>query len=56
VFVETIQSRQGLKVSCPEEIAFRLGYITQDQLARLAEPMKKNGYGEYLLQLASGKR
>jgi glucose-1-phosphate thymidylyltransferase len=56
VFVETIQSRQGLKVSCPEEIAFRLGYITAEQLGRLAEPMKKNSYGDYLLQLASGKR
>ena len=56
VFVETIQSRQGLKVSCPEEIAFRRGYITQEQLARLAEPMKKNSYGDYLLQLASGAR
>ena len=56
VFVETIQSRQGLKVSCPEEIAFRLGYISREQLARLAEPMKKNGYGGYLLQLASGAR
>jgi glucose-1-phosphate thymidylyltransferase len=56
VFVETIQSRQGLKVSCPEEIAFRLGYISSEQLARLAEPMKKNGYGGYLLQLASGAR
>ncbi|HUI93419.1 MAG TPA: glucose-1-phosphate thymidylyltransferase RfbA [Chitinivibrionales bacterium] len=56
VFVETIQSRQGLKVSCPEEIAFMLGYITGDQLMKLAEPMKKNGYGEYLVQIASGKR
>lgn len=56
VFVETIQSRQGLKVSCPEEIAFSLGYITGEQLLRLAEPMKKNSYGEYLVQIASGKR
>jgi glucose-1-phosphate thymidylyltransferase len=56
VFVETIQSRQGLKVSCPEEIAFKLGYITGEQLLRLAEPMKKNNYGEYLVQIASGKR
>jgi glucose-1-phosphate thymidylyltransferase len=54
VFVETIQSRQGLKVSCPEEIAFRLGYIDQNQLLQLAEPMKKNSYGDYLLQLAQG--
>ena len=56
VFVETIQSRQGLKVSCPEEIAFNLGYITSEQLIRLAEPMKKNSYGEYLMQIATGKR
>jgi glucose-1-phosphate thymidylyltransferase len=56
VFVETIQSRQGLKVSCPEEIAFRRGYITQEQLTQLAQPMKKNSYGDYLLQLASGAR
>ncbi len=56
VFVETIQSRQGLKVSCPEEIAFRHGYITGDQLALLAQPMKKNGYGRYLIQLATGAR
>jgi glucose-1-phosphate thymidylyltransferase len=56
VFVETIQSRQGLKVSCPEEIAFNLGYITSEQLLRLAGPMKKNSYGEYLMQIATGKR
>jgi glucose-1-phosphate thymidylyltransferase len=56
VFVETIQSRQGLKVSCPEEIAFRLGYIDREQLRILAGPMKKNSYGEYLLQIAEGKR
>jgi glucose-1-phosphate thymidylyltransferase len=55
-FVETIQSRQGLKVSCPEEIAFRLGYISKEQLGSLAGPMKKNSYGEYLLQIAEGKR
>lgn len=51
VFVETIQERQGLKVSCPEEIAFRMGYISNDQLATLADPMKKNSYGSYLLRL-----
>jgi glucose-1-phosphate thymidylyltransferase len=56
VFVETIQSRQGLKVSCPEEIAFRLGYIDKEQLVRQAEPMKKNSYGQYLLQIADGRR
>ncbi len=56
VFVETIQSRQGLKVSCPEEIAFRAGYIDRVQLLGLAESLKKNEYGDYLLQLASGQR
>ncbi len=50
-FVETIQSRQGLKVSCPEEIAYRYGYIDADQLRALAKPLSKNGYGEYLLRL-----
>lgn len=53
VFVETIQSRQGLLVSCPEEIAFRLGYIDGKHLQALAEPMKKNAYGVYLLNLAT---
>jgi glucose-1-phosphate thymidylyltransferase len=56
VFVETIQSRQGLKVSCPEEIAFRAGYIDKPQLLRIAESLKKNGYGKYLLQLANDQR
>ena len=55
-FVETIEARQGLKVSCPEEIAFRGGYITKDQLLTLARPMKKNSYGAYLQRLASGER
>jgi glucose-1-phosphate thymidylyltransferase len=55
-FVETIQSRQGLKVSCPEELAYRLGYINNDQLLSLAKPMIKNEYGMYLQQLAMGKR
>lgn len=51
-FVATIQARQGLKVSCPEEIAFRLGYISRTELLRLAQPMKKNDYGAYLRDLA----
>ena len=55
-FVETIQSRQGLKVSCPEELAYRLGYINNDQLISLAKPMIKNEYGMYLQRLAMGKR
>jgi glucose-1-phosphate thymidylyltransferase len=50
-FIETIEKRQGLKVACPEEIAYRMGYIDRAQLERLAEPMRKNGYGQYLLQL-----
>jgi glucose-1-phosphate thymidylyltransferase len=48
-FIETIERRQGLKIACPEEIAFRCGYIDAGQLERLAEPMKKNSYGQYLL-------
>ncbi|MBC8023349.1 MAG: glucose-1-phosphate thymidylyltransferase RfbA [Burkholderiales bacterium] len=48
-FIETIERRQGLKIACPEEIAFRMGYIDAAQLERLADPMKKNAYGQYLL-------
>lgn len=54
-FVGTIQSRQGLKVSCPEEIAFHLGYISADQLLSLAKPMEKNSYGKYLINLTISK-
>ncbi|MCR4399297.1 MAG: sugar phosphate nucleotidyltransferase, partial [Syntrophomonadaceae bacterium] len=50
-FIETIEQRQGLKVSCPEEIAFRMGWIDAEQVRRLAEPLRKNGYGEYLLDM-----
>ena len=50
-FIETIEKRQGLKVACPEEIAYRQGYITAEQVARLAQPMHKNGYGKYLLDM-----
>jgi len=50
-FVETIEKRQGLKVACVEEVAYRMGYIDAGQLATLAEPMRKNGYGQYLLQV-----
>ena len=52
-FVATIQARQGLKVSCPEEIAFRLGYVSRKELMRLAAPMEKNEYGKYLHTLAA---
>ena len=48
-FIETIERRQGLKIACPEEIAYRMGYIDRAQLERLADPMKKNSYGQYLL-------
>ena len=51
-FVQTIETRQGLKIACPEEIAFRSGFIDRNQLRALAEPMKKNQYGQYLLRLA----
>jgi len=51
-FIEVIEKRQGLKVACLEEIAFKKGWIDAEQLRRLAEPMRKNDYGQYLLQLA----
>jgi glucose-1-phosphate thymidylyltransferase len=50
-FIETIESRQGLKVACPEEIAFMQGWIDEEQVRNLAEPLRKSGYGEYLLAL-----
>ncbi|MFF1991510.1 glucose-1-phosphate thymidylyltransferase RfbA [Bacillus cereus] len=55
-FIETIEKRQSLKVACLEEIAFRKGYITREQLLSLAEPMKKNQYGQYLIRLAEQSR
>lgn len=54
-FIATIEQRQGLKVSCIEEIAYNHGFIDKDQLLKLAEPMKKNQYGEYLISLANEK-
>ena len=50
-FIQTIEKRQGLKVACLEEIAYRMKYIDKAQLKKLAEPLKKNGYGQYLLEL-----
>jgi glucose-1-phosphate thymidylyltransferase len=50
-FIATIEHRQGLKIACPEEIAYRKGYIDADQLMRLAQPLAKNAYGQYLLRL-----
>lgn len=47
-YIATIEKRQGLKVACPEEVAYRAGWITADQLATLAQPLQKNGYGQYL--------
>jgi len=54
-FIGTIEKRQGLKVACPEEIAWRLGWIDSEQLERLARPLAKNGYGQYLLGLLRDK-
>jgi glucose-1-phosphate thymidylyltransferase len=51
LFIQTIENRQGLKIACPEEISFRQGYIDAEQVARLAEPLKKNAYGQYLLAM-----
>jgi glucose-1-phosphate thymidylyltransferase len=51
LFIQTIERRQGLKIACPEEIAFRLGYISAEQLEALAAPVEKSGYGQYLLGL-----
>ncbi len=50
-YIRTLEHRQGLKVGCPEEVAWRMGWISGDQLAALAQPLRKSGYGEYLLQL-----
>jgi len=50
-FIKTIETRQGLKIACLEEIAYRMGYINAAQVEKLAEPLKKNGYGQYLLQI-----
>jgi glucose-1-phosphate thymidylyltransferase len=54
-FIATIEKRQGLKVACPEEIAYRKGYIDAAQLENLAQPLKKNGYGQYLLRILKDK-
>lgn len=54
-FIATLERRQGLKVSCPEEIAFRMGWIDAGQLVRLARPLAKNGYGQYLMRVLEEK-
>ncbi len=55
-FVSVLEARQGLKVACPEEIAWRMGYISAEQLRRLADPLKNNSYGKYLLELVDSPR
>ena len=55
VFIETIQKRQGLKISCIEEIAWHMGYIDAEKLKRLAQPYLKNEYGQYLMQIIDDK-
>lgn len=54
-FIATLEKRQGLKVACPEEIAFRSGWITAEQLGAMAQPMLKNGYGQYLMQIVKSQ-
>ena len=56
LFVQMIERRQGLRIACPEEIAYRLGYITVGQLEELAQPVRKSGYGQYLLALQNEQR
>lgn len=55
-FIQTIEHRQGLKIACPEEIAYRNGFIDATQLEKLAAPLKKSGYGEYMMQVLKEKR
>jgi glucose-1-phosphate thymidylyltransferase len=55
LFIQTLEKRQGLKIACPEEIAFRRGYISDTQLEALANPLAKNGYGQYLLAVLQEK-
>lgn len=55
IFVQTVQQRQGLMISCLEEIAYRMGWINAEQLMKLADPLRKNHYGQYLLSLLEGK-
>ena len=52
-FVQTVEERQGLKISCPEEIAYRMGWVGKEEIEKIAFPLKKNGYGQYLLSMIS---
>jgi glucose-1-phosphate thymidylyltransferase len=54
-FIQTVETRQGLKIACPEEIAYRMGYITADELSALARPLASGGYGQYLMNLLQEK-
>jgi glucose-1-phosphate thymidylyltransferase len=54
-FIETVEKRQGLKVACPEEVAYRKGYINADQLRKLAAPLQKTAYGQYLLRILTDR-
>jgi dTDP-glucose pyrophosphorylase len=51
IFIKVVEDRQGLKIACPEEIAYRMGLINEEQLEKIAKPMVKNRYGKYLLEL-----
>jgi glucose-1-phosphate thymidylyltransferase len=55
-FIATLEKRQGLKVACPEEIAFRTGWIGSEQVEKLAKPLAKNGYGQYLLNILKERK
>ncbi len=55
-YIQIVEERQGLKISCPEEIAYRMGYISAEQLEKLAQPLAKNGYGQYLMNLLRNER
>src|SRR3989338_771205 len=55
MFVQTVEERQGLKIGCIEEVAYRMGFISRDQLCKLAEPLMKSGYGDYLLKICQEK-
>jgi len=55
-FVQVIEERQGLKIGCIEEVAYNMGFISKEQLLKIAEPLLKSGYGQYLIKLAQDER